>query len=845
MGAYEGAGVTVVGRGVNIGSSTDYWGIQASLATGTAGAYPDGSRYLNNGTGDCSLSGSTTAKIYGRSNYKCNPSRIDGFSVTNSSQGGGGIFVHSWGHYLDVGNNRVYGNHGTLSGGVSIGNGETPGAYANDGTICGNGVAAPAPLCPPIPSGTLTNELIPLGLDINVRVHNNAVYNNASLGDALFSATPSGAGGVTISAGSDNYRADHNWIAGNLSSGDGGGMAHSGQSYNGSIDHNFVLYNQSTNPTLPTSGGGIDVIGSNNPRTLNGNECGNTNDLDCPPGLGDGTGKALVIDSNLVLGNSAESGTGGGVRLQQLNGTELTALPLRPDRWYDVTMTNNIIVNNVAGWDGGGVSLEDALRATIVNNTIASNDTTASAGVLFKALGAANASSTPPGCTPTTDPTLPQNPNCLSPNAGHVPQPAGLAVQVNSVNLRDALDGRDRGLPGGLWLHRRQLGDSWLPDQRKLPRGLDAGADQRPVLAEPRVPRRDHRFGHGDRPESDIAAEPGGHDSGAEPDLDRLLRGIRPRGGSHDHDSDHVLGRGREGRPDPEWWPGHQLQRHAGPAQPEQLDPDPGRDLRWHGRTGIRPVSPVVRQFCNGSRVAPENGGHGYLSPPGRSETTGLSTLFVFNGIQPAATVDEGNNWINLTYGPLTLASTANTAFATAGTAMLAAAPTGPVNGAYSIGSGSAAVNGGTSTATPSGVAIPATDFFGNSRTAPADIGAVEFPAPTTALGVVNPGSLSFAGTIVSTTSAAQTLTLSNVGGATLTGITFTVATTSASGTGSFARATPTSGTPCGAGTFKLAAGASCTIGVTYTAPATAGQQRSAVTWRLPQAFRSSTRLSR
>jgi hypothetical protein len=104
-------------------------------------------------------------------------------------------------------------------------------------------------------------------------------------------------------------------------------------------------------------------------------------------------------------------------------------------------MTNNIIVNNVAGWDGGGISIEDSLKTTIVNNTIASNDTTASAGVLFKSLASANASSTPPGCTPTTDPTLPQNPNCLSPNAGHVPQPAGLVTQVNSINLQDAITG--------------------------------------------------------------------------------------------------------------------------------------------------------------------------------------------------------------------------------------------------------------------------------------------------------------------------------------------------------------------------------------------------------------------
>jgi len=56
-------------------------------------------------------------------------------------------------------------------------------------------------------------------------------------------------------------------------------------------------------------------------------------------------------------------------------------------------VTNNIIANNVAGWDGAGISLVDALAVNIVNNTIASNDTTASSGVLFNTLGAPLASS--------------------------------------------------------------------------------------------------------------------------------------------------------------------------------------------------------------------------------------------------------------------------------------------------------------------------------------------------------------------------------------------------------------------------------------------------------------------
>jgi len=49
------------------------------------------------------------------------PVSIDGLSITNSSQGGGGIFVHGWGHNLQIANNRIYNNAGTLSGGINVG----------------------------------------------------------------------------------------------------------------------------------------------------------------------------------------------------------------------------------------------------------------------------------------------------------------------------------------------------------------------------------------------------------------------------------------------------------------------------------------------------------------------------------------------------------------------------------------------------------------------------------------------------------------------------------------------------------------------------------------------------
>src|SRR6202030_2560027 len=154
-----------------------------------------------------------------------------------------------------------------------------------------------------------------------------------------------------------------------------------------------------------------------------GTECGSVTDVDCAPGLSDGTGPGLVIDSNLIMGNTAESGSGGGIRLQTVNGTEVTRFPTNPNQWYEVDVTNNIIANNVAGWDGGGVSLQDALKVNFINNTVASNDTTASAGVLFNTLGAPLASTQQSNCIQTGSTTA----SC--------PQVAGLVSIQNSATL--------------------------------------------------------------------------------------------------------------------------------------------------------------------------------------------------------------------------------------------------------------------------------------------------------------------------------------------------------------------------------------------------------------------------
>jgi hypothetical protein len=113
--------------------------------------------------------------------------------------------------------------------------------------------------------------------------------------------------------------------------------------------------------------------------------------------------------------------------------------------------------------------------------------------------------------------------------------------------------------------------------------------------------------------------------------------------------------------------------------------------------------------------------------PPGIADAVVPNPVF---SLTPAATVDEGNNWINISWGPLSMVSPA----------------TSLTLGNYSLPSSSPDVDhitlpetfagagqNGVTTVTP-----PATDFFGNPRPDAAgkvDIGAVEFQGAATAPG--------------------------------------------------------------------------------------------------------------
>jgi hypothetical protein len=286
--------------------------------------------------------------------------RIDGLTITGSDTGGG-IYVNGYAHGLEIANNRIYGNASPMHGGIRVGS-----PFEEE--------TAPGP------QG--------YGYDVGVNIHHNAITKNGTV-----EATPGTAGagnlisagaGVSICSGTDNYRVNYNFICGNYSSGDGGGIGHIGVSMNGVIAHNQVLFNQSFQQTQSVNGGGIVIEGEgqniNTPANI-------------PPGEGApvvntpfGTGN-VTIDSNLIVGNLAEAGHGGGIRLQSVNGQDVSSSPTNRNNWYRVTIKNNIIRNNVAGWGGGGISLADTVNSVIVNNTIVSNDSVGIVGEMLTVAG--------------------------------------------------------------------------------------------------------------------------------------------------------------------------------------------------------------------------------------------------------------------------------------------------------------------------------------------------------------------------------------------------------------------------------------------------------------------------
>lgn len=257
--------------------------------------------------------------------------RIDGFTVRGSDIGGG-IYVNGYARYLEISNNRVLNNAGINGGGITVGH-----PFLGDGPV------------------DAEND----GIDI----HHNWISQNGSRSGGA-------GGGISLYTGADGYNVSDCWVCGNFSKGVGGGIGHMGLSDNGRIEENTIIFNQTFNQAVGSrpAGGGIAIEGFSPVAGLT-------------PGAGN-----VTIDDNLLLGNLAGAGDGGGIELFNVNGQDVDQWGNNSDKWYGVQVTNNRIVNNVAGIAGGGISLKDVAKAAIINNTIANNDSVAVAGELIDPL---------------------------------------------------------------------------------------------------------------------------------------------------------------------------------------------------------------------------------------------------------------------------------------------------------------------------------------------------------------------------------------------------------------------------------------------------------------------------
>jgi hypothetical protein len=281
-----------------------------------------------------------------------NRGRIDGFSIAGSSTSPG-IVVNGYARFLEISNNEVANNQGTYGGGIRLGD---------------------PSLGDP---GDIENAISAQNQDVSIH-HNHILQNGSQFAPG---------GGIALYSGSDRYRLTDNYICGNFAQEDGGGVAHYGFSDNGLIARNKIIFNQTFVQSVGGFGGsgaGGGILISGEPPPVGG------------PQFNEGTGSVTIL-SNLIQGNNAGTGVGAGLLLRSINGQDvaLSAPGFNNSTWYHIQLFNNIIVNNVAGLAGGGIAMQDAARVTMINNTVAHNDSTATAGLAFSA-GVPNVSNAQP-----------------------------------------------------------------------------------------------------------------------------------------------------------------------------------------------------------------------------------------------------------------------------------------------------------------------------------------------------------------------------------------------------------------------------------------------------------------
>ncbi|MBI5136680.1 MAG: PKD domain-containing protein [Nitrospirae bacterium] len=176
-----------------------------------------------------------------------------------------------------------------------------------------------------------------------IRIHHNVIERNG----VEFGGTFNEAGGVGIYGGVTDYRVDHNLFCANGTTIEGGGMVHKTTATGGaSIDHNEFLFNWSF-----TDGGALVV--------KEPNVVGDSGQL--------GTGPVTVAN-NFFQGNVA---TEDGAAMKFFRTVDAP-----------VVVENNVMVNNIASAQGT-VKVQDSLNLVFINNTVAHNVSTSTAGTVL------------------------------------------------------------------------------------------------------------------------------------------------------------------------------------------------------------------------------------------------------------------------------------------------------------------------------------------------------------------------------------------------------------------------------------------------------------------------------
>ena len=348
-----GAGSTIIDSLYQTQDAVTAWDAKVNglITAGTVNLIPgtETTITLANGAGITVLASTTPGQDFNATNRKAS---IDGFKILGAINGGG-IFVNAYAHYLEIANNRLESNQGDSAGGMRIG---TPSII------------------------NATNDGYRSSFNDNIKIHNNHVTQNGAI---------NGGGGISLFNGSDSYAVTDNYICGNFTPLYGGGIAHFGLSNNGLIQGNTILFNESFD-----EGGGIMIAGE---LPLDGGAI-------LTPGSGN-----VVVNRNLIQANLAGD-DGGGIRTLLTNGQDVETNPNNRNLWYQIDITNNMIVNNVSADAGAGIALDDSARINIIHNTVANNDSTAT----------------------NIDAFTGGNPNIS------VPQPSGVVGGAHSIGLQDA-----------------------------------------------------------------------------------------------------------------------------------------------------------------------------------------------------------------------------------------------------------------------------------------------------------------------------------------------------------------------------------------------------------------------